>query len=139
MSDHDDIRRSIALYCQLLDDKRFDEWGDLFTADGVFEARGNRWTGRGEIVAALSQMLATGTTKHLIGATVIDVSGPGEALAWTDLTTFVVTGDGPAIATVGRYHDQLHRDADGRWRFAVRILVLAGDPPRPDVTPPPSR
>ena len=30
------IRRLIAIYGQLLDSKRFREWGELFTEDAVF-------------------------------------------------------------------------------------------------------
>ncbi|MCB0997236.1 MAG: nuclear transport factor 2 family protein [Acidimicrobiales bacterium] len=133
-----DIRRTIALYCHLIDDKRFDEWGDLFTDDAVFEARGSRFNGRSEIVASISAMMAQATTKHLIGACVVDLLGDDHARAWTDLATFVPTPNGPIVATIGRYHDELRRGADGRWRFSSRLLVLAGEPGPADALPSPA-
>ena len=137
MSVVDDVRRTIALYSQLLDDKRFAEWGDLFTVDAVFEARGTRLVGRDQIVEWISEVMVSASSKHLIGACVIDLIGDDRARAWTDLTTFSALPDGIAVATVGRYHDELRREPDGRWRFAQRIMVRTGDTPPDDVVAPP--
>lgn len=138
MDDDAAIRRLIALYSQLIDDKRFDEWGALFDEDAIFEARGQRWSGRAEIVTSIRALMATPITKHLAGIPVIDVAGDGTALAWTDLTTFIGGESGVAIATIGRYHDRFRRGGDGRWRFTARVLVTAGGGALPaDVAPSP--
>ncbi len=33
---------------------------------------------------------------------------------------------GIVIATIGRYHDKLRKEA-GRWRISERVLVMAGE------------
>ena len=38
------IRRLIAIYGQLIDSKRLQEWGDLFTEDGVFRVWGQTYS-----------------------------------------------------------------------------------------------
>jgi uncharacterized protein (TIGR02246 family) len=133
------IRRLIALYSQLIDDKRFDEWGALFDDDAIFEARGQRWSGRDDIVTSISALMATPITKHLAGIPVVDVAGDGTARAWTDLTTFIGGEGGVTIATIGRYHDSFRRGSDGRWRFTARVLVTAGSGALPhDAVPSPA-
>lgn len=137
MSDLDEIRRVIALYSQLVDDKRFDEWGELFTTDAVFEARGNRIVGRSSIVGTIGPMMAPAVTKHLAGAPVIDLLDDDRARAWTDLATFVRGEGGVSVATIGRYYDELRRE-DGRWRLSARVLVMTGDPVPHDCAPGPA-
>ncbi|MDZ7731882.1 MAG: nuclear transport factor 2 family protein [Acidimicrobiia bacterium] len=45
MSDHDEIRAVLARYCQLCDDGRFDEIGELFTEDATFSVMGRTHRG----------------------------------------------------------------------------------------------
>jgi ketosteroid isomerase-like protein len=134
----DAIRRAIALYGQLVDEKRFAEWGDLFTEDARFVARGQQFTGRAVIVETIGSMMATPITKHLAGIPVVDVDSE-LAKAWTDLTTFVTGESGIAVVTTGRYYDEFRLDRDGRWRFTARVLVMAGDPVPDDVARSPAR
>ena len=47
--DEDQIRRTLAEYCQLLDDGRFDQWADLFTEDARLVLLGQVTTGRDAI------------------------------------------------------------------------------------------
>ena len=48
---HDGIRRTLATYCQLLDDGRFDEWVEVFTDDVVLAVMGQVARGRDEVRA----------------------------------------------------------------------------------------
>lgn len=139
MSDHEAIRRLIALYGQLLDSKRFEEWGALFTEDARFRVWGRVYEGRAAIVREIGGMQPEAPGKHLVLQPVIDLDGEGGALAWTDLSALASGSDGAiAIATIGRYHDRLVKQADGRWRIAERVLVMAGEAVPPGVadTPP---
>jgi hypothetical protein len=48
LSDDDEIRRTFAEFCQFLDDRRFEDWANLFTEDAVF----NRLSGRATITCS---------------------------------------------------------------------------------------
>ncbi|MCA9502585.1 MAG: nuclear transport factor 2 family protein [Myxococcales bacterium] len=137
MNDLEAIRRVIALYAQLVDDKRFEEWGQLFTEDAVFVAHGRRIEGRARIVESIAAMLGPIQVKHLVASPVVDLVATDRAMAWTDLTSFVRGEAGVGIATIGRYHDELARGADGTWRLARRELVAVGAELPPEVTPSP--
>lgn len=139
MNDLDSIRRVLALYSQLLDDKRFDEWGELFTDDAVFVAHGQRRDGRLRIVDEIGALIEPLEIKHLMGPSVIDVESPDRARAWTDLTSFVRAESGVAVATIGRYYDELERGQDDLWRLSRRELVAVGQPLSKQLVPPPHR
>ena len=121
MSDEDRIRHTIARFCQLLDDRRFDEWSRTFTEDGAF----GRFEGR----AAIHRMILGGELavqpelkrKHTVANVVIDVQGDTAEVV-SDLVMFDRVGDGPWIIRLGRYYDQLARQADGDWLFTRRRL-----------------
>lgn len=137
MSDEDDIRRVIALASQLVDDKRFDDWGGLFAEDASFEARGHRFVGRREIVETIGSMLSSAVTKHLVGPTVVELAGDA-ARCWTDVVTFVQGEPQVSVTTIGRYFDELRRGADG-WSLTARVLVPAGEALPSHVAPTPPR
>ncbi len=130
------IRRLIALYGQLLDSGRLDDWGQLFTFDAVFRVWGETYAGREKILAGIGGMQPAAPGKHVILTPVIDLDDAEHARAWTDLTAFATTPDGISIATIGRYHDRIALD-QGRWRFAQRVIVMAGEPLPSDVDPTP--
>jgi 3-phenylpropionate/cinnamic acid dioxygenase small subunit len=48
---HEAIRRLIASYAQLLDSRRLEERGELFTPDATFEVRGRTLRGRALVMA----------------------------------------------------------------------------------------
>jgi 3-phenylpropionate/cinnamic acid dioxygenase small subunit len=121
------IRRLIALYAQLLDSRRLEEWGALFAEDAVFRVWGRTYRGRTEIERELGGMQRPDMPgKHALLQPVIDLEGLDRARAWTDMSVLVQGPDGIATATIGRYHDELVRH-DGRWRFASRAIVMAGE------------
>ena len=134
---HEAIRRLIAIYAQLLDSKRLDEWGELFTPDAIFEVWGKTLRGRAEIVAAIGGMQPELPGKHVCLVPVIDLLGLDRARAWTDLSAFASSKDGISVATIGRYHDEVVRQG-GRWRFARRAVVMAGEPLPEGVAPSPA-
>lgn len=137
---HESIRRLVALYAQLLDDKRFAAWGDLFTDDAEFSVWGRTLRGRDEIVREIGGMQAATPGKHACFPPVIDLADADHARAWTDFSAFATDAEGRIFpATIARYHDELVRGADGRWRFARRAIVFAGEAVPDGVAPSPDR
>lgn len=127
LSDEAKIRRLIMLYGFLLDDRRLEEWADLFTEDATCMGH----TGRQAIVWAIAEMQSSLGNKHIACSSLIDLSGDS-ALAWTDGFGLVDSGPGAHGARTYdffplRYYDRLVRDR-GRWRFARRDLRLPGHP-----------
>ena len=123
----EEIRRLLAIYGQLLDSKRIEEWSQLFTEDAVFDVWGQTWRGRKAIAEGIGGMQPDTPGKHVVLSPVIDLQDADHARAFTDLSAFASGQDGAiTIATIGRYHDELVRQA-GRWRFARRVVVMAGE------------
>ena len=138
MEDREAIRRLIALYGQLLDSKRFEEWADLFTRDARFRVWGDCHVGREVIRREIGGMQPEAPGKHVVLQPVIDLDDAEHARCWTDLSAFATTPGGLVIATIGRYHDRLVKSSeDGRWRFSERTLVMGGEPVPEDVDPTP--
>lgn len=131
------IRRLMAIYAQLLDSKRIAEWGQLFAEDAVFQVWGQTWNGRAAIEAGIGGMQPEHPGKHIILTPVIELEGRDRARVWTDLSAFSSGPDGISIATIGRYHDELVREG-GRWRFARRVVVMAGEKLPDGVLPSPA-
>jgi 3-phenylpropionate/cinnamic acid dioxygenase small subunit len=125
--DRDGIRRLLARYCQLCDDGRFDEWGQLFTETATFSVLGTVHEGRAAAVTFITAAQGPEARgKHLISEPCIDLDGD-RATVRTDYA-FVARGrDGSlGITSTGRYVDQVERAADG-WRFASRRIVFLGE------------
>ena len=141
MNEYESIRRLIALYGQLLDSLRLEEWGELFTPDATFSVYGNTLEGRDAIVKEIGGMQPPAhlPVKHGTLMPVIDLLGDGQALVWTDLVAFGSDEQGAiGTATIGRYHDRIERGGDGRWRFRERVLVMGGETVPEGVAPSPS-
>jgi ketosteroid isomerase-like protein len=125
MTDEDAIRNTIARFCQHLDSRRFVEWSETFTEDGVF----NKLNGRAAILTMIQQgELATKPElrrQHAVTNSVINVDGD-TAIATSDLTMYDRIGDGPVTVQTGRYYDRLARQPDGQWLFTERRLEWFG-------------
>jgi len=121
----DAIARTIALYGQLLDDRRFDEFGDLFAPDGVWAIPGMSLNGRHQIVEVLRELErgGRGSVKHVSLHPVIVLDWLDRAQAWTDLLTLVPAEDGWRVVATGRYYDTFVH-TDGCWRFATRTAEV---------------
>ena len=121
------IRRLIALYAQLLDSHRYDEWGQLFSEDAEFSVGPLTYRGRAEIQREICGMMRPEiATKHMLVQPVIEFEGPTRALAWTDMAGLATDEAGIARANLSPYHDRLVFEEEC-WRFAARALLIAGD------------
>ena len=123
-----DVRRTLAEYCQTLDDGRFDEWAGLFTDDVAFTVMGHRLEGPDAVRAFVEPtQQAADRGRHMLSEPVIDIDGD-TARATTD---YAFIAQNHRIMSAGRYHDVLRRES-GRWRIAVREIVFLGDRPAAD-------
>ena len=132
MSERAGILQTLALYCQLCDDGRFDEWADLYTADAEFVVMGRVHVGP----LAIKGFIERGQPperrgKHMCANPVIEIHASGRGASAVTDYVFVARGsDGLlALTSAGRYHDELVSDDDGRWRFCRREIVFMGDDP----------
>ncbi len=126
MDDDQAINRLMAVYSQLLDDCRWDEWAELFTEDAVFTVWGQVHRGRDDIRRAIGGMQPELPGKHVAFATVIDVNGD-EALAWTDFTALADDGAGRMGALVQGGHGRPLLRPPGSHR-AILALRSPGHP-----------
>jgi len=121
MTDSDEIRNTLARICQYLDERRFEEWSQTFTENGVFGER----VGRATILSWIqSAELATRPElkrKHATVNSVIHVQSD-RAQATSDLIMFDQVGDAPWTIRIGRYTDELRRQPTGEWLFSRRRL-----------------
>ena len=128
-----EIHRLKALYFRLMDEKRWDEWAEVFTEDfvGIYDGPHPqlRFEGRAQIVAENRKILATARTVHhghmpeieLTSATT--ATGIWAMFDYVELPEFTLRG-------YGHYHDEYVKQG-GRWRIkATRLTRL-----RCDVTP----
>jgi uncharacterized protein (TIGR02246 family) len=115
------ISRTIALYGQFLDDRRFEAFGELFAPEGVWAIPGMSLEGRDQIVEVLQDLEqgGPGSVKHLSFHPVIVLEGPDRARAWTDLAALVPGDNGWVVVSAGRYYDTFVC-REGRWQFLVR-------------------
>jgi hypothetical protein len=123
VTDADEIRNTLARFCQFLDDRRFEEFSQTFAEDGAFGER----VGRAAIFEWISHAeLATRPElkrKHAVSNAIVEVLGD-RAISSSDLVMFDQVGDGPVSIRVGRYTDELVRQPDGAWLFAKRNLKM---------------
>ena len=130
------IRETVAAYAHCADSGRFDEFAELFAADGVLEVHGqDPVTGRDAIRAYLGGVgtdLARDTTvpliRHHVSNLRIEVVSPTEARGACYF--LAVTEHG--VDHWGRYRDQyVPEDSSrgARWLFAHRLARTDGATP----------
>jgi uncharacterized protein (TIGR02246 family) len=125
--DEDQVRRTLAGYCQLLDDGDFERWIELFADDARLIFAGQISDGRPSIRAYMERVQPPeGRGKHITANIVVDVDGDS-ASAHTDYLFVRPTDEGPVPVAIGRYDDELVRDG-ARWRFRQRAISLLGAP-----------
>jgi uncharacterized protein (TIGR02246 family) len=125
--DEDQVSRTLAGYCQYLDDGDFDRWVELFTEDARLLFGGRTTVGRTDIRSYMEQVQPPrGRGKHITSNILVDVHGDS-AIAHTDYLFLRPTDQGLVPIATGRYHDELVRDGD-RWRFRQREITLLGPP-----------
>ena len=124
------IKQLKARYFRLMDEKRWDDWGGVFTEDAEIDTTDDapqaKVAGRANIVAFVSGAVGQAVTVHHGHMPEIEILGPGRARGiWAMEDHLEFPGDPPSFVVDGRghYHEEYERGADGRWR--IRRLRLA--------------
>jgi uncharacterized membrane protein YkvA (DUF1232 family) len=135
LEDRESIRLLLRDYGRLLDERRFDEFGQLFAPDGEYVSAGTTMRGPTAIAESLRRIMAGNPlglaepNYHVLFNDRIELHG--DRAESTSQSFFVAPGvDGaPRIVMMGNYQDRFVRTQKG-WRFARRT-VLPGMAPRP--------
>jgi 3-phenylpropionate/cinnamic acid dioxygenase small subunit len=123
VTDADEIRNTLARFCQCLDDRRFEEFSQTFAEDGSFNDRVGRDTILKWIQGAELATMPELKRKHAVVNVIVNVQGD-RARATSDLVMFDQVGSAPWTIRVGRYTDELVRQATGEWLISKRHLAF---------------
>lgn len=123
MEDHEGIRQTLAEYCLLVDDGRFDEFADLFEIDGALRPFGDAFEGREAIRAFIAGTQRDPASRGTHTCTNIVMAVEGDTARAR--SSFLVVGPDHAVRSAGRYDDILRRGGD-RWHFVERVISRPG-------------
>jgi hypothetical protein len=129
------IKQLKARYFRCMDQKRWDEWGEVFARDAVLEVPEANMvtTGRDAIVAGVSSLLEGARTVHHGHMPEIEVTGSDRARgtwAMFDYVEWPNADDGARVGLqgFGHYVEEYARE-DGEWRISrSRLVRLRVDP-----------
>lgn len=131
VSDRLAIEALIATYNHSLDGGDYETWLACWTDDAVLDGLGQYLVGREEISGFASayddgfrRMLGGG--RHFT-ANILSIIDGDRATSESNVMVMAATANGPRVALVGHYRDELRRH-DGTWRFAVRQMRLEEAP-----------
>lgn len=114
-----------ARYCRLLDTKRWDDWGDLFTDEFVLDTSAAGGpppiNGRAAAVAMVRGMLETAVTVHQVHQPEIAVDGDHADAIWA-MQDRLVFGDGTSLVGYGHYTECYVRQGH-QWKIASSALT----------------
>ena len=144
LEDEHAIIDTLHRYGQAADEGDDQAWSNLFVEDGVFLCLDRdenvllREQGRPALAQWLRNFRANEVriTKHCVLAPVLRIDGE-RALVNSYLTRISENPDPyapPFLLLMGRYRDELVKDADGQWRFTQRTAQTEA-PLRAPLTP----
>ena len=129
------IRQLKYRYLRCVDLKRWDEIGDVFTADATADygtpsaGRPLDLRSREDIVAFLKDSLGNGIiTLHAAGQPEIEIDGDTATGTWRFTDTVIATEFKVVISGAAFYEDRYRREDDGRaWKCTMCYDRLRGD------------
>ncbi len=135
LADVEAIKQLKARYFRLMDTKRWEAWGDVFTEDVRMEVpeAAVEFDGRQAVVSNVGAALEGATTIHHGHMPEIELTGPDTATgiwAMFDYVEWPSAEDGTRVGLqgYGHYHETYVR-VDGRWQIAsTRLERLRVDP-----------
>jgi 3-phenylpropionate/cinnamic acid dioxygenase small subunit len=127
------IRIQIVRLARYMDERRWDEYSELFTDDGALELPFGSWKGPAAIRARVEADFADYTaTQHLNSNYDIELQGDTATARATFVATHVTTPDGTAFwRGGGAYHVEL-RQVAGAWRIERLTIEPAWRYEKPD-------
>ena len=118
------VGRTIAEYCQALDDGRAEDVVATFCSDGVIEIAGRELsTGHDALRNAYASYRPERPQRHIVLNTMVVDWSSDRASTRSDLLVVGKGEDGWKVQLVGRYRDSLRFEA-GQWRFSHRQLTF---------------
>jgi hypothetical protein len=122
----EEIKKLKARYFRLLDEKRWDEWGQLFTEDftGVYLGPHpeHRYSGRIDIVTRISAGLADALTVHHGHMPEIELLSPTRAIGIWAMDDYLQLPE-MKFKGYGHYEDEYFKGDDGKWRIKSTRLT----------------
>lgn len=117
-------QQQYALYAEYVDQRRFEEWADLFAEDGVWVTGGKEISGD-DLSAAIAKLMSRfdGPTQHNVTNVVVRPDGADVDLR-ADFALLVPRDGAVSILSMGTYASRLVWDGD-RWRFARHEMAVA--------------
>ncbi|NKQ54278.1 nuclear transport factor 2 family protein [Amycolatopsis sp. K13G38] len=118
----EEIERLKARYFRFVDEKRWDEFGELFTEDVVIDIEGSaqRPRDRAQLVAATRRHYGDALTVHhghMPEIEIIDSDHARGVWAMVDMIEVPEGGELPSFVGYGHYRDEYRRDGGG-WRIS---------------------
>ena len=96
-----------------------------FCADGTASFPGlGTPSGHEELRAAYAKAAPRIPQRHLVFNTLITDWDDTSARAVSDVVFLLLVDEKWRVQVVGRYQDELRREADGEWRFASRAATF---------------
>lgn len=131
LGDIEEIRQLKARYFRLMDQKRWQDWLDVFVEDvriatPIDTPDQEPIVGRENFVAFLAPILEGVITCHHGHTSEITITGPDTAegvWAMEDRLDWPADKGGAYIVGTGWYEEKYRRCADGRWRIADLTLL----------------
>jgi uncharacterized protein (TIGR02246 family) len=123
------VQDLFARYAHRIDDRDFDGFGQLFTADADYSLAGNAQQGRDAITTFLRGVMTKPGGAHII--TNVSVRASTDSTGTDDtcaaVADYLLTrrpkADAPfAIVSLGKYDATVVQD-DGAWRFARLVIT----------------
>ena len=121
----EEIRQVKYRYLRCVDEKRWDELAEVFTADATVDygtlvyGQPLKLAGRDEIIAWLRDKLGPDIiTVHSAGQPEITVDGDTAHGTWAFEDTVIATEYRVVVKGAAFYRDRYERGEDGRWRIA---------------------
>jgi len=122
VEDELEIGQLRARYCHLLDDRRWEEFVELFTEDGVFAGL-EAVTGRAALLDFFGVRFPKTTEQFWHFCTNGTVALDGDTATGRISLEYLSVAGGVSYASAGHYDDVLVRQ-NGRWRFRSRAITF---------------
>lgn len=123
------IERALILFARAMDERDWATMADILADDAEGEFGTGRVTGRSAVIGLVRGYLDNcGTTQHLLGNILIEVSGDrAVSRAYTrDVHLNAANDPTKRMYTLGDYRDAWRRSADGSWSLVERVKINRG-------------
>lgn len=127
--DERDIERTLIDFARAMDDRNWAAMASILAVDARGDLGTGPLAGGQEIIDVIRGFLdVCGTTQHLLGNLIVDVSGDSAVSRCYVRDVHLDAHDDPSMRfyTIGDYHDSWRRCTDGSWSLVERIKKNRG-------------